>query len=48
MANADTFCHLIDLFHTNTLSVLEVPSIVGEDTYKALKECAEAHAFSAL
>jgi hypothetical protein len=42
VANADTFCHLIDLFHTNTLSVLEVPSIVGEDTYKALKECAEA------
>jgi hypothetical protein len=42
VANAATFCHLIDLFHTNTLSVLEVPSIVGEDTYRALKQCAEA------
>src|SRR5262249_37462177 len=40
--NSETFCHLIDLFHTNTLSILEVPSIVGEDTYKALKECAAA------
>jgi hypothetical protein len=41
VANTQTFCHLIDLFHTNTLSILEVPSIVGEDTYKALKACAE-------
>jgi hypothetical protein len=40
VANADTFNHLIDLFHTNALGELEVPSIVGEDIYAALKECA--------
>jgi len=40
VANPDTFNHLIDLFHTNALGELEVPSIVGEDIYAALKECA--------
>jgi hypothetical protein len=41
VANPTTFCHLIDLFHINALGVLEVPSIVGEDTYRALKKCAD-------
>lgn len=41
VANPDTFNLLIDLFHTNSLGELEVPSIVGEDTYAALKKCAE-------
>ncbi|MCL6576190.1 MAG: argininosuccinate synthase [Kyrpidia sp.] len=40
VANPDTFDLLIDLFHTNSLGELEVPSIVGEDTYAALKKCA--------
>jgi hypothetical protein len=42
VATPDTFRLLIDLFHNSELDMMEVPCIVGEDTFQALVACANA------
>jgi hypothetical protein len=41
VANADTLLQVIELMHGGALSILEVPCILGEDMYVALKTAAQ-------
>jgi hypothetical protein len=41
VANADTLLSVIELMHGGAISILEVPCILGEDMYVALRTAAE-------
>jgi hypothetical protein len=42
VASLDTLVHTIDVLHSNAISTLEVPCILGEDLFVALKDQVEA------